>query len=225
MAGPCFNNPRTLALADPCGRLQHRTKSWRKTTRMDKGRLEAFSDGVIAVIITIMVLELRPPHGVGLHSLQPVLPTLLVYVVSFVNVGIYWNNHHHMFAAVKRINGRVMWANLHLLFWLSLIPFVTRWVGENHLAAIPTALYALVLFMAGVAYSTLQAALVAIGGNTSLGMAVGRDFKGKISLAIYSLAIALAFVNQWISDGLIVLVAVIWFIPDTRIEKRVDGTD
>ncbi len=192
---------------------------------MDKGRLEAFSDGVIAVIITIMVLELKAPHGVGFGSLGPVLPTFLVYVISFVNVGIYWNNHHHMFQAVKRINGRTMWANLHLLFWLSLIPFVTSWVGENHLAAIPTALYGVVLLMAAVAFTTLQVALVAIGDNASLAMAVGHDFKGKVSLTMYGLAILLAFVNQWVSDALIVLVALIWFIPDTRIEKRTAEAD
>jgi len=189
---------------------------------MEKDRLEAFSDGVMAVIITVMVLELKP-HGVGFGSLKPVVSTFLVYVVSFVNVGIYWNNHHHMFATVKRIDGRTIWANLHLLFWLSLLPFVTSWVGENHLAAIATALYGVVLLMAAVAFIALQAALVAIRDNVSLALAVGNDFKGKVSLTLYGLAVPIAFVNRRVSDALIVMVALIWFIPDRRIEKRAAG--
>ncbi|MEO6991567.1 MAG: TMEM175 family protein [Candidatus Baltobacteraceae bacterium] len=188
---------------------------------MEKNRLEAFSDGVIAVIITIMVLELRAPLGVDLHSLVPVLPTFLIYVLSFIFVGIYWNNHHHLFRAVKHIDGQAMWANLHLLFWLSLVPFVTTWMGENHFAAVPTALYGVVLVMAAFAFTILLRTLVAIPENRSLASAVGNDSKGKISLAIYAAAIPLAFLSPWISDALYILVALIWLIPDRRIERRV----
>ncbi|MGH7727504.1 MAG: TMEM175 family protein [Vulcanimicrobiaceae bacterium] len=187
---------------------------------MESDRLEAFSDGVLAVIITIMVLELHIPHGTGLGSLAPFLPTFLVYVLSFVYVGIYWNNHHHLFKAVERIDGRAMWANLHLLFWLSLVPFVTGWLGENRFAAIPTAGYGVVLLMAGVAYDLLVLALVAGGRNPVLAEAVGSDFKGNLSIVCYLLAIGLAFVNRWLSDALFVLVALIWFVPDRRIERR-----
>ncbi|MGH8283980.1 MAG: TMEM175 family protein [Gammaproteobacteria bacterium] len=187
---------------------------------MGKGRLEAFSDGVLAVIITIMVLEMRVPQGTGIAALAPVLPVFLVYVLSFVNIGIYWNNHHHMLHAVERINGQAMWANLHLLFWLSLVPFITGWMGENHFAALPTALYGVVLLMAAIAYTLLQSALVAVNGKSAaLAAAVGHDLKGKLSIACYALAIALAFVNQWISDALYVLVAVMWVVPDRRIAK------
>ena len=187
---------------------------------MGKGRLEAFSDGVIAVIITVMVLEMKAPVGADLAALAPVLPVFLVYVLSFIYIGIYWNNHHHMLHAVERIDGRAMWANLHLLFWLSLVPFVTAWMGGNHFAAVPTALYGCVLLMAAVSYTLLQMALVASNGSHAmLAHAVGRDLKGKLSIVCYLLAIPLAFLNQWISDSLYVLVAVIWFLPDRRIEK------
>ncbi len=188
---------------------------------MDTGRLEAFSDGVIAVIITIMVLELKPPQGNGLQSLQPVVPVFLNYVLSFVFVAIYWNNHHHMFAAAKRVDGRVMWTNLHLLFWLSLVPFVTSWMGENHFTPVPTALYGDVLLMSALAYTVLQSAIVASNReDTTLRSAIGNDRKGKASLACYALAISLAFVAPWCSDVLYVVVAIMWFVPDPRIEKR-----
>ena len=187
---------------------------------MSKGRLEAFSDGVIAIIITIMVLELKVPHGADLAALRPLLPVFLGYVLSFIFVGIYWNNHHHLLHATRQVNGRILWANLHLLFWLSLIPFTTHWMGENHFAAWPVALYGVVLLMAGTAYYILTRALIRHHGNAStIATALGADFKGKISLVIYLLAIALAFENAWISCALYVLVAVIWLIPDRRIEK------
>ena len=188
---------------------------------MNKGRLEAFSDGVIAIIITIMVLELKVPAGGHPGALRPLLPAFLSYVLSFVYLGIYWNNHHHLFQAVQRVNGRILWANLHLLFWLSLIPSVTAWMGENHFTAWPVALYGLVLFCAGLAYFLLAQALITHHGTDSfLAHALGRDLKGRISLAIYAIAIPLAFLNPWISCALYVLVAIIWFIPDRRIEKR-----
>ena len=192
---------------------------------MGKGRLEAFSDGVIAVIITIMVLELKVPHGTDFSALGPLVPVFLSYVISFVYVGIYWNNHHHMMHAVQHVNGRVLWANLHLLFWLSLIPFVTGWVNENHFAALPVALYGVVLLMAGVAYYILERALISHHGKDSpLARAMGLDFKGIASVVIYAAAIALALVNPWISVGLYVLVAIMWFIPDPRIERAVPHT-
>jgi uncharacterized membrane protein len=187
---------------------------------MKKGRLEAFSDGVIAIIITIMVLELKVPHGADWQALRPLLPVFLAYVLSFVNLGIYWNNHHHLLQATDHINGRILWANMHLLFWLSLIPFVTGWMGENHFAPIPTAAYGIVVLFSGVAYKILQTTLVAAHGqNARLAAAIGADRKAKLSMLLYMLAIPLAFVNQWISDGLFVLVALIWLIPDPRIEK------
>ena len=187
---------------------------------MNKGRLEAFSDGVFAVIITIMVLEMKVPQGASLDALTPVLPVFLVYVLSFVNVGIYWSNHHHMLHAVERVDGRALWANLHLLFWLSLMPFTTGWMGENHFAALPTAVYGVVLLMAGVAYTLLQISLVAVNGNKkTLSQAVGRDLKGKLSVLAYVCAIPLAFLNQWIADALYVAVALMWIVPDRRIEK------
>jgi uncharacterized membrane protein len=186
---------------------------------MSKGRLEAFSDGVIAIIITILVLELKVPHGADLAALRPLLPVFLTYILSFVFIAIYWNNHHHMLHACERINGRILWANTHLLFWLSLVPFVTGWMGENHFAPLPTAVYGVVLLMAGVAYVILQNAIIAHHGRQSkLARAVGRDFKGKVSAASYALAIPLAFVNQWISDIIYVSVALLWLIPDRRIE-------
>ena len=179
---------------------------------MPTNRLEAFSDGVIAIIITIMVLELKVPHGVELAALKPSLPIFLNYVLSFVYVGIYWNNHHHLLHAVRHVSAAMMWANLHLLFWLSLIPFATGWMGENHFAALPTALYGCVLLMAGVAYLILQNVIVA---------ALGSDWKGKLSLAGFVAAIGLAFVNQWLSDALYVVVAAMWLIPDRRVEHAI----
>jgi len=185
-----------------------------------KGRLEAFCDGVLAVIITIMVLEMKAPQGANLAALAAVLPVFLVYVLSYIYLGIYWNNHHHMLHAVERVDGRSLWANLHLLFWLSLVPFVTGWMGQNHFAAVPTALYGVVLLMAAVAYTLLQKSLVASNGpHALLGHAVGRDLKGKLSIVCYVAAIPLAFVHQAISDALYILVALIWVVPDRRIEK------
>src|SRR5690349_9377593 len=187
---------------------------------MGKGRLEAFSDGVLAVIITIMVLEMKAPQGADLTALYAVLPVFLTYVLSFVYIGIYWNNHHHMLHAVERIDGRAMWANLHLLFWLSLVPFVTGWMGENHFAAVPTALYGTVMLMAAISYTLLQMALVrANGPHAPLAHAVGNDLKGKLSIVFYIAGILLAFVHQAISDVLYAAVALIWFVPDRRIEK------
>jgi uncharacterized membrane protein len=190
---------------------------------MSKGRLEAFSDGVIAILITIMVLELRIPQGTTWGALRPLVPVLLTYVLSFVFVGMYWTNHHHLFQAAHRINGRILWANLHLLFWLSLTPFVTGWMGENHAAAVPNAVYGGVLLLAAIAWNILQSAVIAIQGpGSELADAIGRDWKGKTSLAAYAAAIPLAFVNQWISDGLYVFVALMWLVPDRRIESRLN---
>jgi uncharacterized membrane protein len=187
---------------------------------MSKTRLEAFSDGVIAIIITIMVLELEAPHEANLAALRPLIPVLLSYVLSFVFVGIYWNNHHHMLQAVHRVNGRVLWANLHLLFWLSLIPFVTAWMGQNDFASIPVAVYGVVMIGAAVAYYILAHVLIAHHGRDStLGKAFGRDRKGKLSVVFYAVAIPLSLVSSWLSCGLYVLVAVIWLIPDRRIER------
>ena len=187
---------------------------------MTKGRLEAFSDGVIAILITIMVLELKIPHGTDWHSLRPLAPVFLSYVLSYVYLGIYWNNHHHMLHAAERISGSVLWANLHLLFWLSLVPFVTGWMGENHFAAIPTAAYGGVLLMAAIAYSVLLGRLIAAQGpNSRLRVAIGSDRKGKVSPLFYLLAIPLAFVNPRISHALYVTVALIWLVPDRRIES------
>ena len=189
---------------------------------MTKTRLEAFSDGVIAILITIMVLELRAPQGAALSDLREVVPSILMYVLSFVLVGIYWVNHHHMIHATDKVNGAVLWANLHLLFWLSLIPFVTQWMGRNHYEALPTAMYGGVLVLAAIAYTILQQTIVqANGQNSTLARAVGGDRKGKISLAIYLVAIPLAFVNPRVSDLLYVIVALVWFIPDRRIERAI----
>src|SRR5207342_3170206 len=186
---------------------------------MGKNRLEAFSDGVIAVIITIMVLEMKVPHGESIEILVPVLPVFLSYILSFVYLGIYWNNHHHMLHACGKVTGSMLWANLHLLFWLSLIPFATGWMGENHFASTPTALYGLVLLMAAVAYWLLQNRILANQGSKSLlARAVGSDLKGKLSPLIYLLAIPLAYVNPAIAGGLYVFVALIWLVPDRRIE-------
>jgi uncharacterized membrane protein len=187
---------------------------------MSKSRMEAFSDGVIAILITIMVLELKVPTGAGLAALLPLIPVFMSYILSFVFLGIYWNNHHHLLQAIKHVDGRVLWANLHLLFWLSLVPFVTGWMGENNFAAMPVALYGIVLLFAAIAYFILARALIALHGRDSvLATALGRDFKGKVSPVIYLVAIALAFVNSWIACALYVLVAVMWLIPDRRIEK------
>ncbi len=189
---------------------------------MGKNRMEAFSDGVIAVLITIMVLEMKVPHGETFAALQPVLPVFLSYVLSFIFIGIYWNNHHHMLHAVHKVSGPMLWANLHLLFWLSLVPFATGWMGENHFTAVPTALYGVVLLMSGVAYTVLQRVIIASQGPESLlKKAVGSDRKGKASLVLYATAIPLAFWQGSLSLALYVLVAVIWFIPDKRIERVV----
>jgi uncharacterized membrane protein len=187
---------------------------------MGKNRLEAFSDGVIAIIITIMVLELKVPHGGDLDALVPLLPVLCAYVLSFIYVGIYWNNHHHLMHAVQRVNGSVLWANLHLLFWLSLFPFATNWMGENHMAAWPTALYGLVLFMAAVAYYILTRALIAMhGSNTMLERALGADRKGKLSVVVYLLAIGVSFWQAWVAAALYTAMAIVWLVPDRRVEK------
>lgn len=190
---------------------------------MQKGRLEAFSDGVLAIIITIMVLEMKVPHGDDWDALKPLVPVFLSYVLSFIYVAIYWNNHHHLLRAVHKIDGKVMWANNHLLFWLSLMPFTSGWMGENHFAALPTALFGVVLFMAGVAYYILVHCLLSVHGAAStLARALGTDQKGKISVFIYAIAIGLAFVSTLVSMLLYTLVAAIWLIPDRRIEKRME---
>lgn len=188
---------------------------------MHKGRLEAFSDGVFAIIITIMVLEFVPPHGAELTDLATLYPKFISYLISFIYVAIYWNNHHHLMQAVKKVDGRVLWANMHLLFWLSLIPFATAWMGENHFAKWPVILYGVLLLMAGTAYYFLTLPLLHLHGEEStLARAIGRDFKGKISLAIYLLAIALAFVHPLYAGALYVTVAIMWLIPDRRIERH-----
>ena len=187
---------------------------------MEKNRLEAFSDGVLAILITIMVLELRVPHGASLSALRELWPILLSYVLSFLYLAIYWNNHHHMCAVTRRVNGAVLWANLHLLFWLSLVPFVTAWMGENHFAPGPTAVYGIVLLLAAIAYYILQGRILALEGPDSiLARAVGSDWKGKLSPVLYAVAIPSAFVHQAIAGGLYLLVALIWLIPDPRIER------
>jgi uncharacterized membrane protein len=193
---------------------------------MTKSRLEAFSDGVIAILITIMVLELHAPHGADWTALRAAVPSLLTYVLSFVFLGIYWNNHHHMLQATDRINGAVLWANLHLLFWLSLIPFVTGWMGDNHYAAVPTAAYGIVLFLCAIAYTILLRTILAAHGrsNARLAAAIGSDSKGKWSLAFYAAAIPLAFAHPAIADAVFVLVALIWLVPDPRIESRLQGS-
>jgi uncharacterized membrane protein len=189
---------------------------------MGPGRLEAFSDGVLAIIITIMVLELRVPHGTDAASLRPLVPVLVSYVLSFVYLGIYWNNHHHMLHVTRRVNGAILWANLHLLFWLSLVPFVTGWMGENHFAPVPTAAYGVVLLMAAIAYWILQRTIIASQGRDSvLAAAVGRDVKGKLSPLFYAVAIPGAFIHPAIAGALYVAVALIWLAPDRRIERMV----
>ena len=188
---------------------------------MSKGRLEAFSDGVIAILITIMVLELRIPTGTSWHALGHELPAVLAYVLSFVYLGIYWNNHHHMLAAVSRVNGAVLWANLHLLFWLSLVPFSTAWMSEHRFPSIPTAIYGVVLFAAAVAYLILQTTLLrAEGAQSKLRIALGSDAKGKISALLYVLGIGLAFADRWIGLAVYVAVALIWLVPDRRVERH-----
>jgi uncharacterized membrane protein len=187
---------------------------------MGKGRLEAFSDGVLAIIITIMVLELRVPHGSDLALLQPLIPVFLSYLLSFVYLAIYWNNHHHMLQTIRQVNGKVLWANLHLLFWLSLFPFATGWMGENHFATAPTALYGVILLMAAIAYYILQQVIIASQGVDSvLARAIGTDLKGKISPILYIAAIVLSLFNQPIAHGVYVLVALMWLVPDRRIER------
>ncbi len=192
---------------------------------MNKTRLEAFSDGVIAILITILVLELKVPHGDDLTAITPLLPVFLTYILSFIYLGIYWNNHHHMLQATRKINGKVLWANLHLLFWLSLVPFVTGWMGENHFAPLPTAVYGCVLLCSAIAYTILQNLIVhhEKGENDLLAEALGNDLKGKLSLLLYIIAIPMAFFNQWISDALYIAVAVIWLVPDRRIEAKIRG--
>jgi uncharacterized membrane protein len=187
---------------------------------MPTSRLEAFSDGVIAILITIMVLELRVPHGTDTAALRPLIPVFLAYVLSFVNLGIYWNNHHHLLAVAERINGKILWANLHLLFWLSLFPFVTGWMGENHFASLPTATYGVVSLLAAIAYFILQTSIVAEQGRDSqLAAALGKDLKGKTSPILYLAAIPLAFLERWIALGIYVFVALMWLVPDRRIES------
>lgn len=189
---------------------------------MGTGRLEAFSDGVIAILITIMVLELKVPHDADLEALRSLIPVFLSYILSFVYLGIYWNNHHHLFQVAQQVNGRVLWANLHLLFWLSLIPFVTAWTGENHFAPLPVALYGIVLLFCGIAYFILTRALISHHGRDSiLAIALGRDTKGKISIVIYALAALLAFIHPGLAFMMYVLVAILWLIPDRRIEKAI----
>lgn len=191
---------------------------------MNSTRLEAFSDAVIAILMTIMVLELKIPHGTDLEALAPLLPIFLSYVLSFVYIAIYWNNHHHMLQATTSVNGKVLWANMHLLFWLSLVPFVTGWMGENHFAPLPTAIYGVVLLCAGTAYTILQTTIVRHhdGKNALLKLAIGNDVKGKLSIVLYVIAILMAFVNQSISHALYVIVAIMWLVPDRRIEKKIE---
>jgi len=194
--------------------------------RMHKGRLEAFSDAVIAIVMTIMVLELRPPDGTDLSALRPEIPIFLVYALSFVNLGIYWNNHHHLLQATRRVNGQILWANIHLLFWLSLFPFATAWMGEHHLASAPTAVYGAVPLLGALAYFLLQKAVVPEqGADWPLAAALGRDIKGKISPVLYGAGVGLAFVSPWISVVLYVVVALMWLVPDRRIERIVVASE
>ena len=188
---------------------------------MTTSRLEAFSDGVVAILITIMVLELRPPHEATFLSLKPLIPVLFSYLLSFIFLGIYWSNHHHLFHAAQQVNGRVLWANLHLLFWLSLIPFVTAWMGENHFGPAPVALYGIILLLAAIAYTILVQSLLSLHGPDSLlATALGSDFKGKISIVLDLIAIPLAFLKPWVAFAIYVLVAVMWLVPDSRIERK-----
>jgi uncharacterized membrane protein len=186
---------------------------------MSSGRLEAFSDGVIAILITIMVLELKVPHGADWESVRPIVPVFLTYVLSYVYIGIYWNNHHHLLHTCDQVSGPILWANLHLLFWLSLVPVVTGWMGDNHTAALPTATYGVVMVLSALAYMLLEQAIIARQGERSkLATAVGKDAKARMSMLLYLVAIAAAFYNTWISDALYVIVSAMWFVPDKRIE-------
>ncbi len=190
---------------------------------MEARRLEAFSDGVIAILITIMVLELKIPHGSSLEALRPLLPTGLIYVLSFAFLGIYWNNHHHMLQFTDRVNGKILWANLHLLFWLSLVPVATGWIGLTGFAKVPTAVYGIVLLLAGLAYYILQTQIIALQGpNSRLRAAIGRDLKGRASPILYAIGIALSFVDRWVALGIYVFVALMWFVPDPRLERVID---
>jgi uncharacterized membrane protein len=199
---------------------RHRDRRSGATAHMTKGRLEAFTDGVIAILITILVLELRAPHGATFEALAPLAAAVVSYILSFIYLAIYWNNHHHLMHAVRHVDGRVLWANVHLLFWLSLVPFATAWMGDNHFAPLPVALYGSVLFMAAVGFTILVRALIARHGPDSpLARAVGADRKGWASLAMYASAVPLAFVSRWIALGIYVAVAIIWLVPDTRIER------
>jgi uncharacterized membrane protein len=196
------------------------------SSRMEKNRLEAFSDGVIAIIITIMVLELKVPQGPDLAALTPVLPVFLTYLLSFIYVGIYWNNHHHLLKAAHKVNGAMMWANLHLLFWLSLFPFVTGWMGQNHFMPVPTALYGAVMLLAAIAYYILQCVILTEQGcDSKLAASIGRDYKGKLSPVLYAVAIVLSFFRPWIAGGIYVFVALLWLIPDRRIARVVDARE
>lgn len=191
---------------------------------MPTSRLEAFSDGVIAILITIMVLELKVPHGTDWDALRPIVPAFLTYILSFIYLGIYWNNHHHLLSVTERINGRILWANLHLLFWLSLVPVTTGWMGENDFSALPTAAYGIDLLLAAISYYILQSAIVAEQGpDSKIAGALGSDLKGKISPVLYTVAIPLAFVSRWISLGLYIAVALMWLIPDRRLESVAGG--
>jgi uncharacterized membrane protein len=190
---------------------------------MGKNRLEAFSDGVLAIIITIMVLELKVPHGADFAALRPILPVFLSYVLSFVYLGIYWNNHHHLLKAAPRVNAAIMWANLHLLFWLSLLPFATGWMGENHFTSLPSAIYGAVLLFSAIAYYILQGLIIAEAGHDSkLADSFGRDWKGKLSPLLYAVGIGLSFLRPWAAGCIYVIVALLWLIPDRRIERVVD---
>ncbi|HQY21035.1 MAG TPA: TMEM175 family protein [Ignavibacteria bacterium] len=191
---------------------------------MSKNRMEAFSDGVIAIIITILVLELKIPHGGTLNDLVPLIPVFLSYVLSFIYLGIYWNNHHHILQTVTKTNGKILWANLHLLFWLSLLPFVTGWMGENHFEPMPVALYGIVLLLAAIAYFILQTQILKFEGKDSLlAKALGKDTKGKMSPLLYAVAIACSFYNVWLAFGIYIFVALMWLIPDKRIEKKLQN--
>jgi uncharacterized membrane protein len=192
---------------------------------MHKNRLEAFSDGVLAIIITIMVLEIKVPHGDSLETLRPLLPVFFSYVLSFIYVGIYWNNHHHMLHAARKVSGGVLWANLHLLFWLSLLPFASGWMGENHFAPLPVALYGIVLLMAGFAYWLLSRAIIKADGPESLlAQAIGKDWKGNASVLLYLVAIPLTFFSEWMAEAIYVGVALMWLVPDRRIERALTST-
>ncbi|MBP6020293.1 MAG: DUF1211 domain-containing protein [Burkholderiaceae bacterium] len=193
---------------------------------MGKGRLEAFSDGVIAIIITIMVLELKAPHGIDFDAIKPLLPNFLSYVLSFIYVGIYWNNHHHLLQTVKRVSGSVLWANLNLLFWLSLFPFTTAWMGDNHFASLPSAAYGFVLLMAAIAFYILQRCIIAVDGESSLlKRAIGSDWKGKLSPVLYLIAMPASFVAHWLAQLIYVAVAIMWIVPDKRIERTIELTE